>query len=118
MKRKDCRGLRPRNDKRPSTMTKKFLLLPMLLALLTSFTGDRPAYRLFTATGQPADYDQMLQELAQADVVLFGEQHNDVMAHWLELQVAKDLLRLKKPGQLVLGMEMFERDVQPLVAQF
>ena len=85
---------------------------------LASFTGDRPAYRLFTAAGQPADYDQMLSELVQADVVLFGEQHNDALAHWLELQVAKDLLKLKKPGQLVLGMEMFERDVQPLVAQY
>ncbi len=92
----------------------------LLLASLTSFTlrGDRPAYRLFTATGQPADYDQMLAELAQADVVLFGEQHNDALAHWLELQVAKDLLKLKKPGQLVIGMEMFERDVQPLVARY
>lgn len=95
-------------------MTKKFLLLLTLF----SFTSDRPAYRLFTATGQAADYDQMMGQLAQADVVLFGEQHNDALAHWLELQVAKDLLRLKKPGQLVLGMEMFERDVQPLVAQY
>ena len=91
----------------------------VLLLSLASFTrGDRPAYRLFTAAGQPTDYDQMLQELAQADVVLFGEQHNDALTHWLELQVAKDLLKLKKPGQLVLGMEMFERDVQPLVAQY
>jgi uncharacterized iron-regulated protein len=91
-----------------------------LLLGLASFTlrGDRPAYRLFIATGQPADYDQMLAELAQADVVLFGEQHNDALAHWLELQVAKDLLKGKKPGQLVIGMEMFERDVQPLVAQY
>ncbi len=89
-----------------------------LLIGLASFTGDRPAYRLFSATGQPADYDQMLQELAQVDVVLFGEQHNDALAHWLELQVAKDLQKLKNPGQLVLGMEMFERDVQPLVAQY
>ena len=91
-----------------------------LFTVLASFTlrGDRPAYRLFTATGQPADYDQMLAELAQADVVLFGEQHNDALAHWLELQVTKDLLKLKKPGQLVIGMEMFERDVQPLVAQY
>ncbi|HEX8504033.1 MAG TPA: ChaN family lipoprotein [Hymenobacter sp.] len=87
------------------------------IILLTSFTGDRPAYRLFNATGQPADYDQMLTELTQADVVLFGEQHNDALAHWLELQVTKDLARLK-PGKLVLGMEMFERDVQPLVAQY
>jgi len=89
------------------------LLLPLL-----AFTADRPAYRLFTAAGPPADYDQMLQELAQADVVLFGEQHNDALTHWLELQVARDLLQLKQPGQLVLGMEMFERDVQPLVAQY
>lgn len=98
-------------------MTRKILLLPLLLSLF-SFVGDRPAYRLFTAAGPPADYDQMLTELAQADVVLFGEQHNDALAHWLELQVAKDLMRLKKPGQLVLGMEMFERDVQPLVGQY
>ncbi len=91
----------------------------LILLVLCSFTlRDRPAYRLFAANGQPADYDQMLGALAQADVVLFGEQHNDPIAHWLELQVAKDLLRLKKPGQLVLGLEMFERDVQPLVAQY
>ena len=94
-------------------------LLFVFCLALTSFTvvGDRPAYRLFTATGSPADYDAMLTELAQADVVLFGEQHNDALAHWLELQVAKDLARLK-PGKLVLGLEMFERDVQPLVVQY
>ena len=97
----------------------RYLSFICFLFLLTSFTrGDRPAYRLFTAAGQPADYDQMLAELAQADVVLFGEQHNDALTHWLELQVAKDLLKLKKPNQLVIGMEMFERDVQPLVAQY
>jgi uncharacterized iron-regulated protein len=96
----------------------RLVSLLLFVLALTSFTGDRPAYRLFAATGQVADFDRMVQELAQADVVLFGEQHNDVLAHWLELQVAKDLQKLKKPGQLVLGMEMFERDVQPLVAQY
>jgi uncharacterized iron-regulated protein len=90
----------------------------LLLWPLLAFAADRPAYRLFTATGQAADYDRMLQELTQADVVLFGEQHNDALTHWLELQVAKDLLKGKKPGQLVLGLEMFERDVQPLVARY
>jgi uncharacterized iron-regulated protein len=64
-----------------------FMRCWLLLLPLLSFTfGDRPAYRLFTAQGQLADYDQMLSQLAQADVVLFGEQHNDPMAHWLELQ--------------------------------
>ncbi|QJX47584.1 ChaN family lipoprotein [Hymenobacter taeanensis] len=99
-------------------MTRKFLLLPLLLLLL-SFTmkDDKPAYRLFTAAGKPVTYDKMLKELAAADVVFFGEQHNDPIAHWLELQLTKDLLRLKQ-GQVVLGLEMFERDVQPLVDQY
>lgn len=92
-----------------------FLLLPLLAFAPAS---DRPAYRLFTGQGQVADYDQMLSQLAQADVVLFGEQHNDPIAHWLEVQVAKDLARLKGPGKLVVGLEMFERDVQPLVASY
>ncbi|TGD83406.1 iron-regulated protein [Hymenobacter wooponensis] len=78
---------------------------------------DKPAYRLFTAAGKAVAYDKMLKELAAADVVFFGEQHNDPIAHWLELQLTKDLLRLKQ-GQVVLGLEMFERDVQPLVDQY
>ncbi|UYZ57419.1 ChaN family lipoprotein [Hymenobacter latericus] len=80
-------------------------------------TDDRPAYRLFTADGKPVSFGRMTKELAGADVVLFGEQHNDPMAHWLELQVAKELAQ-RKAGQLVLGLEMFERDVQPLVEQY
>jgi uncharacterized iron-regulated protein len=100
-------------------MTPK-LLLPWLLVLLaaTSLVAqDKPAYRLFTGAGKPTDYNKMLKQLAAADVVFFGEQHNDPIAHWLELQLAKDLLRLKQ-GQLVLGLEMLERDVQPLVDQY
>jgi len=97
----------------------RYFLFCLLLPLLAfAPASDRPAYRLFSAQGTPADYDQMLTQLAQADVVLFGEQHNDPLAHWLELQIAKDLARLKGSGQLVLGLEMFERDVQPLVAGY
>ena len=99
----------------------RFLLRPalglLLLCTLLSFRADKPAYRLFTAAGKPADYDRMVQDLATADVVLFGEQHNDPIAHWLELQVARDVAQ-RKQGQLVLGFEMLERDVEPLVEQY
>ncbi|MBC6988323.1 ChaN family lipoprotein [Hymenobacter sp. BT491] len=94
-----------------------FLLLSLLTLMSFAPPKTKPAYRLFTAAGKSADYDKMLKELSQADVVLFGEQHNDPIAHWLELQIAKDLFRLKG-AQLVLGAEMFERDVQPLVLQY
>lgn len=96
---------------------RRLFFLPILLSLLSLRTGDRPAYRLYTAAGKSASYDKMLKELAEADVVLFGEQHNDPIAHWLQLQVARDLSQ-RKAGQLVLGLEMFERDVQPLVEQY
>ena len=99
-----------------------FRTILVLLALclgpaLALYAQDKPAYRLFTAAGRPARYEQMLQALTRADVVFFGEQHNDPLAHWLALQLAKDLAR-QRQGQLVLGLEMFERDVQPLVDQY
>ena len=43
------------------------------------------------------------------DVVLFGEYHNNAIAHWLQLSVTKDLFEKRK---LTLGAEMFERDNQ------
>ena len=95
----------------------RVLLFLLLLVAPAVHAQDKPAYRLFTAAGKPADYNKMLAQLAQADVVLFGEQHNDPIAHWLELQVARDLAQ-RKQGQLVLGFEMFERDVQPQVEQY
>ncbi|NVO86641.1 ChaN family lipoprotein [Hymenobacter sp. P5252] len=93
------------------------LLLLLLIGPVMAKTQDRPAYRLFAAAGKPVGYEAMLKKLAAADVVFFGEQHNDPIAHWLQLQLTKDLLRVKQ-GQLVLGLEMFERDVQPLVDQY
>jgi uncharacterized iron-regulated protein len=47
--------------------------------------------------------------LAQNDIVLFGEYHNNAIAHWLQLSVTKDLFEKRK---LTLGAEMFERDNQ------
>ncbi len=79
---------------------------------------DRPAYRLFSATGKPVRYAKMTKALTtSADVVLFGEAHNNPIAHWLELQVAQDLLKAKGE-KLVLAAEMFERDVQPTLAGY
>ena len=54
----------------------------------------------------------MLDQLAQADVVFLGETHDDETTHRLELAVYEGLLQ-RKPKQVVLAMEMFERDVQP-----
>jgi uncharacterized iron-regulated protein len=58
-----------------------------------------------------SDFEVMLVELAAADVVLVGEQHDDANTHRLERAVLEGL---RRRGVLaVVSLEMFERDVQP-----
>jgi uncharacterized iron-regulated protein len=56
------------------------------------------------------DFEAMLADLARADVVFVGEQHDDRNTHRLELAVLEGLMRRR--GALTLSLEMFERDVQ------
>ncbi|WP_276499128.1 ChaN family lipoprotein [Pontibacter litorisediminis] len=99
----------------------KYKLLTILLMALTTVTmaqkKDKPAYQLFTAEGKSIHYGKMLKELQEAEVILFGEQHNDPIAHWLQLEVAKDLHR-ENPQRFAIGAEMFEADVQLVLNEY
>ena len=59
------------------------------------------------------DFEMMAADLARADVVLIGEQHDDSNSHRLELAVLEALAR--RQVAVTLSLEMFERDVQPSV---
>ncbi len=83
----------------------------------TASAQDKPAYQLFTAKGKSIKYGKMLDELEKADVVLFGEQHNDPIAHWLQLEVSKSLHKVHQQN-FVLGAEMFEADVQLVLDEY
>lgn len=91
------------------------LLLLCLLAF--SFRPDKPAYRIYSPALKATTYAKLLHEATQADVVLFGELHNNPICHWLELQLTKDLQSTKK-GALVLGGEMFEADNQTAITDY
>lgn len=99
----------------------KYKLLTLLLLVMTTVTmgqiKDKPAYQLFTAEGKSINYGKMLKELQEAEVILFGEQHNDPIAHWLQLEVAKDLHR-ENPQRFAIGAEMFEADVQLVLNEY
>ncbi|RDV17103.1 iron-regulated protein [Pontibacter diazotrophicus] len=93
------------------------LLLLMVTAVTSAQNKDKPAYRLFTKEGKNISYSKMLKELEKADVVLFGEQHNDPIAHWLQLELAKDLHQAH-PQNFAIGVEMFEADVQLVLNEY
>src|SRR5919108_5208072 len=55
------------------------------------------------------DFEVMLADLARADVVFVGEQHDDPATHRLELAILEGMIR-RRTG-VVVALEMFERDV-------
>lgn len=62
------------------------------------------------------DFETMLADLARADAVFVGEQHDDPNTHRLELAIVEGLTRRGVP--VAVGMEMFERDVQPALDRY
>ena len=57
------------------------------------------------------DFESMLADVAKADVVFLGEQHDDPGTHRLERAALEGIARRR--GKVVLALEMFERDAQP-----
>ncbi|MFM9021083.1 MAG: ChaN family lipoprotein, partial [Sediminibacterium sp.] len=76
---------------------------------------DNPAYVLYNAKGKKLQYGKMMQQLGDKDILLFGEYHNNPIAHWLQLEVTTQLAEQR---QLVLGAEMFEQDNQQALTDF
>ncbi|MEP7002063.1 MAG: ChaN family lipoprotein [bacterium] len=58
----------------------------------------------------------MIEQLAHADVVFFGEQHDDPETHRAEAELLDAIGQTGRP--IVLSLEMFERDVQPVVDEY
>jgi len=96
---------------------KLFTIALALGIALQSFAQDKPAYKIFTSEGKKADYGDIIKASLKADIVFFGELHDDPIAHWLELEVTKSLFA-EKAGNLVMGAEMFEADDQLLLDEY
>ena len=78
---------------------------------------DSPlAYALFNAEGEPQSWGQIMDAVATADVVCFGELHDDAIMHWLQAEMVRDLLG--RGLQPVLGAEMLEADDQLILDEF
>ncbi len=96
---------------------KKIVFYLLLFIVLVSFSTDKPAYLVYDKNGNLSDYDKMLLAVNQADIVFFGELHNNPICHWLTLQLAKEMYE-NKGGRLVIGAEMFEADIQLVLDEY
>jgi uncharacterized iron-regulated protein len=97
----------------------KRLILPTILLafVLMAMKADKDAYRIFDKKGKKTSYAKMFKKASEADIILFGELHNNPICHWLQLELTKDLYQ-EVGDKLVLGAEMFERDGQLILDEY
>ena len=79
------------------------------------FSQNKLAYRLFDIKGKKVSYKALKKQVLKADIILFGEFHDNPISHWLELEIIKDL---NKSENLIIGAEMFESDNQQLINDY
>lgn len=93
---------------------KKTVLFLLTLVLMTGFKPGKPAYTLYNNNGKEVSWDILMKRAAGADIILFGELHNNPICHWLQYELTRELYQ-RKGDSLVLGAEMFETDNQLLL---
>lgn len=81
------------------------------------FGQVKHAYTLFNSKGEKVEFQNIIERAKDVDVVLFGELHDNPIAHWLELEVASELFKAKS-GAITMGAEMFETDIQLIVDEY
>ncbi len=99
--------------------------LKLTVLLLISFTfinfvhaqKNPEAFTIYDSQGKKVNWTKMVDNVSEADIVFFGEQHNDPIAHWLQLNLVNDLLEIDS-RDLVLGVEMFETDNQLIIDEY
>ena len=93
---------------------KKILWIVMLMMSMTTYAQKTPEiYRIFDAQGKEVSYEKMIKTVSATDVVFFGEIHNCVISHWMELKVLEALTENNE--KLKVGLEMLEADNQLII---
>ncbi len=96
---------------------KKILTLVLLFFVIVGFKNDKSAYKIFNADGKKVKYSKVLKEIALADIVFFGELHNNPICHWLQYELTKELY-IELNGNIILGAEMMEADNQLILNEY
>src|SRR5665213_1938705 len=92
-----------------------FAIIPFLASSQDLLTSHYKIYS--TAKQKLISLDDMVGDMANADVLFFGEEHNDSTGHYLEYELFKKMSD-KYPGKSALSMEMFETDCQLVLDEY
>jgi uncharacterized iron-regulated protein len=75
-------------------------------------------YRIYSvALNKEVTLDSIISDMKNYDVLFYGEEHNDSVTHYLEKIIFEKMNKVYK-NNLALSMEMFDRDVQPVMNEY
>ncbi len=91
------------------------LLLLLFVAEASAQNTPQTAYTVYnTTTKNKVSLTDVAQAMNNANIVFYGELHDDSVGHIAEFDLLK-ALSTQYSGKLALSMEMFETDVQPVL---
>jgi uncharacterized iron-regulated protein len=94
---------------------KKALLLSLMFSNIILY-AQKEAYQIYSTKEKAVKYSKLLKQAQEADVILFGEFHDNPIVHWLQLELTQDLYSID--SNLVLGAEMMESDNQLVIDEY
>ncbi|RYG10744.1 MAG: hypothetical protein EOO07_21665, partial [Chitinophagaceae bacterium] len=75
-------------------------------------------YKVYDVKKQKTiNLDDIVADMANANVLFFGEEHNDSIGHYLEVTLFKKLA-VAYGNKVGLTLEMFHTDVQPVIDEY
>ncbi len=96
---------------------KKIAIL-MIIAILPFMTGtaqEIAAYKLYDGNGNEIKFKDIVDIVSNADIVLFGELHNNPISHWMKYELID---YISENHDITLGAEMFEADDQKHLTKY
>ena len=100
-------------------MKRNLLVLICLFIPIMGLAQDMSKhYKVYDVKKQKTiNLDDIISDLANANVLFFGEEHNDSIGHYLEAALFKKMA-IAYPGKAALTMEMFHTDIQPVINEY
>ncbi len=92
--------------------------LLLILTLCSPLLLKAQSYKIYDTTRQKEiTTEEIAAMMDKAEVLFYGEEHNDSVGHKLELEIFGKLVQ-RYANKAVLSLEMFETDTQPVLNEY
>ena len=98
----------------------RLLIIPIFVLFFAKANAQvtEQNYRIYSIKlAKEVSISDIISDMKTNDVLFYGEEHNDSVTHYLEHKIFENL-HTTYGGNVTLSMEMFDRDVQPIMNEY